>query len=62
VLKKPQGTVSPDNKASHVGDVEKPGPLARGQVFLHNAGWIKDRHLPPGKINYLGFMFHVPFI
>jgi len=49
-----QRTLAANVKPAHVRNIEKPGALAGGKVFLDDPGRIEDRHIPPPEFNQLG--------
>ncbi len=50
------------DESAHVGDIEEPCPLPGGQVLLHNAPSVPQRHLPACEFHHLGVQGHVSFV
>ena len=54
MLQEAQCASSSDNETPHVGDIEKAGVPARGQVLLHDAAGVVQRHVPAGEVDHPG--------
>ena len=50
---------TPDDETAHVGNIKKPCTFTSGQMLVHNTSWVKNGHLPAGKIHYLGAQGHM---
>ncbi len=50
------------DESAHVGDIEEPCLLPGGQVLLHDAASVPQRHFPACEIHHLGAQGHVPVV
>ena len=62
MLEKWQRLRPADHEAAHVRHVEQAGGLARGQVFLDDAGRIVQGLVPAAEFHELGAVLQVTFV
>jgi hypothetical protein len=53
MLQQRQGILTTDYEASHVRDIEEPGPPAGFKVFLYDPRPIVKRHMPAAEFDNL---------
>ena len=52
MLEEGQGAGAADGESAHVGDIEKPRPLPRGQMLLHDPLPILEGHVPAAEVDH----------
>ena len=53
-LKRFQRVGAGNHEPGHMPDIEQSGVLDDGEMFLHRAGGIPERHIPTAEINQRG--------